>query len=1105
MLPRLDGLFASLLVVAVWCSSQAKAQQELAGQLAWTLESARAELKLRPDDPYIQFVVSQLAHAQQGDTASESERDRLRRQSAQRHSQVNLFSIFSGTLAVQESLQIDALTGSQATEPEARTIATGSLQGPTVQSHPWEEMLAGQKPELSELAQYVPDDQLYVHFASVGKLLDMRSLLNDYGTYVTSQINARALSTDSIDRLQDQLALQVSNLLRPVYDAAIAELAITSSDLFFMQGTDVTLVFKLNEEVLIRSQFDAMLDAAATGDEVTNETGEYLGISFRHVATKDGSTHVFSAYPKPDVHVRSNSRRAMQRAIATIAQKPYDGELIRPLSSSTEFQYIRTLMPLGAEEEDGLIYMSDPFIREQIGATKKLTQRSRLICNANLQLLAHASLFYQTQYGSRPTSISDLRNAACLGSGDAPLELTCPEGGSYTLSDDGSRGCCSHHGCLHNLKPCIEIPKKQVSEREAELYKQFVQEYSQYWRTFFDPIAIRIRHSEKNTRVETIVLPLINNSIYQSLARTLSGEQENLNLLPIPDSNIFSLVAHVDKQQLLPGLDLANSPTSPANEAKQRLSDAISSHQQLALAMLNFESAYRHLPPLPLRPGASTAKPSGLSWRVHVLPFLGESALFNQFHLNEPWDSEHNRSLISQMPKVFETGQSELTEQGKTRFVRPYHSDAAYSSLTKGSSLSHIVDGTSNTILTVVADTQRAVVWTKPEDLDIDIGRPREGWSDGIESVVPFSKVDGSIARLPRELPNAQVKALLTRAGAEKIDFDLPRLAPSRPRTRSSFPFSMLSTEERQLLSQYVRDGIGDQIGVHICDADPLIDFNVARFMGMMGSVLGDSNSLVFGPSAAFSLLAISLNAPVYVAIPVKDKELTDFFLHELDRSLLAMTREANRETNSFIFVQQDVYKIQSQGESDMRAYAFRFGPLTWRFYWARIDDGLYIASKPEIIHRLREAHREPPVQGPPLVSHGLVHVRPDNWNRVKPHYTIGWNESERRACMNNLGPLADIARAEGAQRHSIAHTQVQSRAAQSRQFRYFCPCGGHYSHSAEALATCSVHGSVNSPTQPIRAPNGNLNQLVSQLSDVRLQLSFLEDGLHAVVTIERK
>lgn len=53
-----------------------------------------------------------------------------------------------------------------------------------------------------------------------------------------------------------------------------------------------------------------------------------------------------------------------------------------------------------------------------------------------------------------------------------------------------------------------------------------------------------------------------------------------------------------------------------------------------------------------------------LSWRVHILPFLGYEDLHGEFKLNEAWDSPHNKKLIAKMPDVFKT--KEVKGTGKT-------------------------------------------------------------------------------------------------------------------------------------------------------------------------------------------------------------------------------------------------------------------------------------------------------------------------------------------------------------------------------------------------------------------------------------------------------
>ena len=72
--------------------------------------------------------------------------------------------------------------------------------------------------------------------------------------------------------------------------------------------------------------------------------------------------------------------------------------------------------------------------------------------------------------------------------------------------------------------------------------------------------------------------------------------------------------------------------------------------KQLAMAFHTFADANGSFP------AAYTADKDGkklLSWRVAVLPYLGEKELFEEFHQDEPWDSEHNQKLIERMPEVF--------------------------------------------------------------------------------------------------------------------------------------------------------------------------------------------------------------------------------------------------------------------------------------------------------------------------------------------------------------------------------------------------------------------------------------------------------------------
>ncbi len=54
-----------------------------------------------------------------------------------------------------------------------------------------------------------------------------------------------------------------------------------------------------------------------------------------------------------------------------------------------------------------------------------------------------------------------------------------------------------------------------------------------------------------------------------------------------------------------------------------------------------------------------------------LLPYLEQKALYDQFQLDEAWDSAHNRALISKMPVVFQcpAEKAALVAEGKTRYL----------------------------------------------------------------------------------------------------------------------------------------------------------------------------------------------------------------------------------------------------------------------------------------------------------------------------------------------------------------------------------------------------------------------------------------------------
>jgi hypothetical protein len=530
-------------------------------QQAWTLEEARVRLQFDPQDVYLQYVALQLARNENKTDEVAREIENATRPGWRRgpERRVDLFDLFSGALAVQESLQLDTMRGREsqwlaaANDPARNTVRVAGLSGPTVKSHPWGEMLAaqtiaGKKPEVSPLSLCVHEDQSYVEFRTLSKLLEIVETGDLWGDHFFNQAAKSAQTQCSSDKLKTQLAIQTDPLSRPFYDMVVSEVVMTGNDIYFREGTDVTILFQLKQPEIFRKRMDGYLDAALKSrPDAVRSTGQMLGVDYVQVATPDRAISAFSANPRRDLHVRSNSKAGLTRVLAAITGQ----KGVTRLGESTEFKYIRTLMVRGDKREDGFLYLSDPFIRRLVGPEIKLTERRRMLCYNHLRMIGHAAMLYRTQYGRDAKSLAELTDGGCLPKFSERDTLFCPCGGKYSLSADSTTGVCSYHGHARQMVPCLEIPQERVTDQEAQEYKQFVTQYSLLWRQYFDPIAIRLQATPKQYRAETIILPLIDNSVYSGMAMSLGGEPEPLDALPVPKRNIFTIAARVNKEALL--------------------------------------------------------------------------------------------------------------------------------------------------------------------------------------------------------------------------------------------------------------------------------------------------------------------------------------------------------------------------------------------------------------------------------------------------------------------------------------------------------------------------------------------------------------------------
>jgi predicted Ser/Thr protein kinase len=172
-----------------------------------------------------------------------------------------------------------------------------------------------------------------------------------------------------------------------------------------------------------------------------------------------------------------------------------------------------------------------------------------------------------------------------------------------------------------------------------------------------------------------------------------------------------------------------------------------------------------------------TGKPL-LSWRVALLPYVGQENLYHQFKLDEPWDGPNNVRLVTRMPQVYAYESAKGAQGGQTYFrvftgpqtpfpdpVPPFENHRSSFVFPGG-----FMDGTANTIL--VVEAADPVTWTKPDELPYDPNKPLPRLGGHHPGGIVVALADGSVRVLRADLSEQTLRAAITPAGGELLGPD---------------------------------------------------------------------------------------------------------------------------------------------------------------------------------------------------------------------------------------------------------------------------------------------------------------------------------------------
>ncbi len=199
-----------------------------------------------------------------------------------------------------------------------------------------------------------------------------------------------------------------------------------------------------------------------------------------------------------------------------------------------------------------------------------------------------------------------------------------------------------------------------------------------------------------------------------------------------------------------------------AREAARR-SQCSNNLKQLALAMHNYHDTYRCFPPAYL--ADENGNPMH-SWRVLILPFIEQQALYELYDFDQPWDSPANLSLAQTVIPAYQCPSDPSATGPETSYVMVVGPGTLYDG-TEPTSLQDITDGTSNTIM-LVEVTGAGINWSEPRDLDLEqialqINAPSgQGMGSKHPGGMNVAFCDGSVRFLSETIDPQTLERLIT-------------------------------------------------------------------------------------------------------------------------------------------------------------------------------------------------------------------------------------------------------------------------------------------------------------------------------------------------------
>jgi len=326
----------------------------------------------------------------------------------------------------------------------ARTIDIKDLAPLEPMAHPWNELLAGRQTAVEPLARLIPADFYYVRMRG-GEGVALLKQLQRWAKVAVGMWDGIGRDDRLAERYLRQLGLPLDEHGEFRLPSGTREAAIIGSDWHFRTGSDVTLLFALDDKQAFQQDFEAGNERLRQeyGPGLNRYKDRFEDTEIEFLGAAQGVNRYCAVLG--DVAVFSNSRPAFRRVIDA-----FRGQ-VSAIADTPEFRLMRTVFRPDEPSDRVSLFVPEAFLLNQFGPRRQILQRQRLEEIRWQQALRSSSLLGAWNAGMRPG-----------------------EPATFTVA------------------PLIARDIDKISRDEDEFYQQFREKYRTEVAALIAPFAVRI-------------------------------------------------------------------------------------------------------------------------------------------------------------------------------------------------------------------------------------------------------------------------------------------------------------------------------------------------------------------------------------------------------------------------------------------------------------------------------------------------------------------------------------------------------------------------------------------------------------------------------------